>query len=97
VYRALEPEDEHEYGEADGCFRSRHCHDKEYEYHAIDVTEQIASRDESKVRTIQHELDAHEDDDCITPGDNTYRPYDKKGSAQGKIETVWYFLKHTLS
>src|SRR5438094_644471 len=71
--RAPSPEDRHDDGEADDDLGRRHDHHEEGHDLAVQGPVDAAERDEREVRRVQHQLDAHEQDDRVAPDEHADR------------------------
>src|SRR5690606_3125812 len=63
--RRLVAEQQHEDGEADGCFGGRHGEDEEHEDLAVQIAQVVREGHEVQVDRQQHELDGHEQHDQV--------------------------------
>jgi len=61
----------HQDGQSDGYFRGSHCHNKEDKNLPGRITMISRECNQQKIYGIQHEFDAHENNDGISPEQHT--------------------------
>src|SRR5216683_8343601 len=66
------PEDRHQDPEADHDLRGGHHHHEERDDMAVQVAVQPGERDEREIGRVQHQLNAHEDDDRVAPHEHAH-------------------------
>jgi hypothetical protein len=78
----LAAEYRHNQRQAHGHFGSCHRHDKEYKHLPVELAPLVRKGHKGQVGRVQHQLDAHEDHDCITAQKYTYDAHRKKNRRQ---------------
>src|SRR4051812_15930797 len=63
--RAAGTEDRHDDGQADDDLGRGHDHHEERDHLTVEVAVDAGERDEAEVHRVEHQLDAHEDDDRV--------------------------------
>jgi hypothetical protein len=88
-------EEEHK-GQSDRDFSRRHCENEQKHYLTVGLSPPGASRDERQPARIEHDLNAHEREDEVTPREKSRETQREQDRRQGQAVLHGY-LRHVVS
>src|SRR5690606_28690793 len=94
--RRLVAEQQHEDGEADGCFGGRHGEDEEHEDLAVQIAQVVREGHEVQVDRQQHELDGHEQHDQVAAVEEDAHHGDREQDRSDRQEMAQRESVHAL-